>query len=275
MSGFLQLMIGPFIACLILTGIHAYLGLHVIERGVIFVDLSLAQLAALGTTVAFVLGFGLHSTVSYLMALGFTFIGALVFSLTRFRRSRVPHEAIIGIVYAVSAAAVILILSRASEGGEELKNLLVGHVLFVEPAELMRMGVIYSLVGLVHWRVRRPLLLISQDPQRAFDQGVRVRLWDLVFYLTFGLVVTSSVEIAGVLLVFAFLVVPSVCAAWLAQSVGRRLAVGWMLGVLTSVVGIVVSYQADLPTGATVVCAFGGCLLCCGLFSTSRRWAHG
>lgn len=271
MSEFLQLMGAPFAACLILTGIHAYLGLHVIERGVIFVDLALAQVAALGATVGFALGFGLHTTASYFMALGFTFVGAVVFALTRFRRPRVPQEAIIGIVYAVSASAAILILSRAPEGGEELKALLVGHLLFVDWPELVKMAAIYSLIGLVHWWARKPLLLISQQPQRAFDQGLRVRWWDLLFYATFGFVVTSSVEMAGVLLVFAFLIVPAVCAVWLADSIGRRLTLGWSIGVLTSVMGIIGSYVLDLPTGATVVCAFGLTLLICAPLSVAVR----
>ncbi len=265
MTDFFLLMLKPFLACLILVGIHAYLGLHVIERGVIFVDLALAQIAALGATVGVVFGFSLHSTPSYLIALGFTFVGAVIFAMTRFRNPRVPHEAIIGIVYAVAASAVILVLSRAAEGGEELKALLVGHLLFVEWPELAKVAMIYGVVGLLHWVARRPLLLISQEPQRAFERGLRVRWWDLFFYTTFGFVVTSSVELAGVLLVFAFLIVPAVCAAWVADAIGKRLAIGWGLGVMTSVVGVLASYVLDLPTGATIVCAFGVTLLLCAV----------
>ncbi len=273
MAEFVSLMLKPFLACVILVGIHAYLGLHVIEREVIFVDLALAQIAALGATIGVVFGFALHSTQSYLSALGFTFLGAVVFAVTRFRKPRVPHEAIIGIVYAVAASAVILVLSRAPEGGEELKTLLVGHLLFVEWPELLKIAAIYSVIGFLHWLARRPLLLISQDPQRAFEQGLPVRWWDLFFYVTFGFVVTSSVELAGVLLVFAFLVVPSVCAAWLAESIGTRLIIGWALGVATSMVGIIASYTLDFPTGATVVCTFGVTLALCAGVAAVRR-AH-
>jgi len=258
-------MLRPFLACLILTGIHAYLGLHVIERGVIFVDLALAQIAALGATVGFLLGFGLHSTQGYVIALIFTFAGAAIFAATRLRKPLVPQEAIIGIVYAVAAAAAILVLSRTPEGGEELKSLLVGHLLFVDWPELVHLSGLYSLIGLIHWRVRRPLLAISQDPERAFARGLRVRWWDFLFYATFGFVVTSSVEVAGVLLVFSFLIVPAVCGVLLARTVSRRLLVGWVSGTLTSVAGIAASYAWDLPTGAAVVCAFGVCLLLCSL----------
>ncbi len=263
MSEFAQLMAKPFLACLILTGIHAYLGLHVIEREVIFVDLALAQVAAFGATLGYLWGFGLHSIEGYFTALGFTLIGAAVFATTRLRKPIVPQESLIGVVYAVSAAAAILVLSRAAEGGEELKALLVGHLLFVDWPEIVKVFVLYSFIGLIHWLARRPLLAISQDPEGAFARGLRVRWWDFLFYATFGFVVTSSVEMAGVLLVFSFLIVPAICGVLLAKTIGQRLFVGWLVGILTSVAGVTASYVWDLPTGATVVCAFGVCLIIC------------
>jgi len=274
MTEFLALMVKPFVACLILTGIHAYLGLHVIEREVIFVDLALAQVAAFGATVGFLWGFGLHSTASYLTALGFTLLGAAVFAITRLRKPLVPQEALIGVVYAIAAAASILVLSRAPEGGEELKALLVGHLLFVEWPEIVKVLFLYSIVGLIHWMARKPLLAISQEPERAFAQGLRVRWWDFLFYSTFGLVVTSSVEMAGVLLVFSFLIVPAVCGVLLARTIGQRLLVGWAVGTLTSIAGILASYVWDLPTGAAVVCAFGASLLVCAALRLLRPRAR-
>ncbi len=273
MNTFVELMIRPFVACLILTGIHAYLGLHVIEREVIFVDLALAQIAAFGATLGLLWDFGLHSLASYFIALGFAFVGAAVFALTRLRKPVVPQESLIGVVYAVSAAASILVLSRASEGGEELKALLVGHLLFVEWPEIIKVFVLYSIIGAIHWVARTPLLAISQHPEQAFAQGLRVRWWDFLFYATFGFVVTSSVELAGVLLVFSFLIVPAICGVLLAQTIGQRLLVGWVVGTLTSVAGIAASYVWDLPTGATVVCAFGVCLVLCAFLRlvTIRR----
>ncbi len=265
MTEFFHLMAAPFAACLVLTGIHAYLGLHVIERQVIFVDLALAQIAALGATVGFLFGFGLHSGAGYLFALGFTFLGAVIFAVTRFQEEKVPHEAIIGVVYAVAAAAAILVLSRAAEGGEELKSLLVGHLLLVGWPEVLKVAVIYGIVGFLHWLARGPLLRISQNPREAFARGVPVRWWDLFFYVTFGVVVTSSVEMAGVLLVFSFLIVPAICGALVARTIGHRLWIGWGIGTLTSVLGITASYFWDLPTGAAVVCAFGLVLFTVGL----------
>ncbi len=263
MIEFVELMLRPFLACLILTGVHAYLGLHVIEREVIFVDLALAQIAAFGATVGMLFGWGLHSTQSYFCSLTFTLIGAALFSLTRLRKPVVPQEALIGIVYAVSAAASILVLSRSAEGGEELKALMVGHLLFVDWQEIVKLLVLYTIIGAIHWRFRRPLLLISQDPERAFAQGYNVRCWDFLFYGTFGVIVTSSTDLAGVLLVFSFLIVPAVCGTLLSQSIPRRLSIGWICGATTSAVGLLLSYFFDFPTGATIVCAFAASLLTC------------
>ncbi len=258
---FVNLMTKPFIACLILTGIHAYLGLHVIERGVIFVDLALAQVAAFGATLGFALGFSLHSSGGYWLSLTFTLIGAAILAMTRLRKQRIPQEAFIGIVYAIAAAASILVLSRAPEGGEELKELLVGHLLFIDWPEILKIGILYSIIGVIHWKFRKPFLFISQEPEQAFAQGVNVHWWDFLFYATFGFVVTSSVEVAGVLLVFSFLIVPAVCAVLLAQTVCRRLVIGWIVGALTSMLGVTASYFWDFPTGAAVVCVFGAVLL--------------
>jgi zinc/manganese transport system permease protein len=264
MVDFLEIMTKPFLACLILTGIHAYLGLHVIERGVIFVDLALAQTAALGAAIAFILGYQLHSVGSYLISLVFALTAAAAFAATRFRKPLVSQEALIGILYAVAGAALIIALSKAPEGGEGLKALMVGHLLFLDWFEIIKILVLYCAIGAIHWVYRKQFLLISQNPEAAFSSGYSVRLWDFLFYATFAVVVTSSVEIAGVLLVFSFLVVPAVCGILLAESIVGRLLVGWVVSLLSSIVGILTSYHLDLPTGATVVCIFGLATLLCG-----------
>ena len=268
MNDFVLLMWKPLLACFILTGIHAYLGIHVIERKVIFVDLALAQIAALGATVALLFGIRLHSPGAYWFSLGATFAGAAIFSVTRSRREKVPQEAIIGIVYAVSAALAILVLSHSAEGDEHIRQMLVGNILLADLHEIAKIALLYGTVGLLHWRLRRVFLMISTEPERAFKHGVSVKGWDLVFYLTFGLVVTSSVEIAGVLLVFSFLIVPAVAAVMFADTIRSRLIFGWGVGSVTSLVGITLSYFFDLPTGAAVVCSFGAVLL---ILSAVRR----
>lgn len=247
----------PFIAGLILTGIHAYLGLHVVERGVIFVDLSLAQIAALGATIATLNGHDVHDPATYFWSLGFTIAGAAIFAATRTHQSEshIPQEAIIGIVYAVSAAAAILAMSKAPEGTEHLKDMLVGNILTVSWETVARTAALYAVVGVFHWLFRRQFLAISLGQEIG-----RARTWDFLFYVSFGFVVTSSVSIAGVLLVFSYLIVPSVTAMLFARSIGRRLAIGWSVGAVVSAVGVYLSFQLDLPTGATIVCTFGAAL---------------
>src|SRR5689334_17061191 len=247
MNDVLAFLAWPFVACLILTGIHAYLGLHVVERGVIFVDLSLAQIAALGTTIAYLAGHDLHSPVTYFWSLGFTVAGAAVFAITRqphHAKTRIPQEAIIGIVYAVCAAAAILAMSKAPEGTEHLKDMLVGNILTVSWKTVISTAVVYALVGVFHWIFRKQFLAISMG-----EEIPRARMWDFLFYASFGFVVTSSVSIAGVLLVFSFLIVPSVAAMLYARTVGTRLAFGWSVGALVSGLGVFLSFHYDLPTG--------------------------
>jgi zinc/manganese transport system permease protein len=256
----LQFLAAPFAASLILTGIHAYLGVHVVERGVIFVDLSLAQIAALGATIALLMpmsGGDPHAPSVYWVSLGFTFIGAAIFSLVRTRKARIPQEAIIGIAYAVASAAAILAMSKSTSQAEHLKDMLVGNIIAVSWEEVSKTAALYGAIGLFHYVFRRKFLAISLDPQRAEAEGIPIRLWDFLFYASFGFVVTSSVAIAGVLLVFCYLIVPSVAAMLYADRIGARLAIGWTMGTIVSALGVYLSLVLDLPTGATIVCTFG------------------
>jgi zinc/manganese transport system permease protein len=261
----LQFLAAPFAASLILTGIHTYLGVHVVERGVIFVDLSLAQIAALGATIALLLPGSSgdpHAPEVYWVSLAFTFIGAAVFaSIHGQNRARIPQEAVIGICYAVASAAAIVAMSKSTSQAEHLREMLVGNILAVSWPEVLHTALLYGAVGLFHYAFRRRFLLISMDPARAAAEGMPVRLWDFLFYASFGFVVTSSVAIAGVLLVFCYLIVPSVAAMLYAERVGRRLAIGWTMGTVVSLLGIWLSLLWDLPTGATIVVTFGAVLV--------------
>src|SRR5215212_1002099 len=259
-TSILAFLAAPFAASLILTGIHAYLGVHVVERGVIFVDLSLAQIAAFGATVALLLpvsGGDAHAPVVYWISLAFTFLGAFVFSTIRSKRARIPQEAIIGICYAVASAAAILAMSKATSESEHLKDMLVGNILAVSWPEVAKTAALYGAIGLFHYVFRHKFLAISMNPKAAEAQGISLRLWDFLFYASFGFVVTSSVAIAGVLLVFCYLIVPSVAAMLFADSIGKRLAIGWAMGTIVSALGVYLSLMLDLPTGATIVCTFG------------------
>jgi zinc/manganese transport system permease protein len=244
-------------ASLIIAGIHAYLGLHVVERGVIFVDLSLAQIASLGAAIAVWHGADPHDPSIYWYSLVFTLIGALVFAMIKGHDANIPQEAIIGISYAVASAAVIVTMSKSTGESEHLKDMLVGNILSVQWPEVWLTAVIYVAIGIFHYLFRKRFLEISVDSKGAAARGVPVRFWDFLFYASFGLVVTRSVAIAGVLLVFCYLIVPSVGAMVWARRIGPRLAIGWTMGVLVSMLGMYFSVWLDLPTGATIVCTFG------------------
>jgi len=264
----------PFLACLVLTGIHVYLGLHVLARGVIFVDLALAQVAALGISVAFLAGHPIQSDAAYWYALAFTVAGAALFAASRAHRAPLPQEAVIGIVYAVSAAAAVLVVDRAPQGGEHIKTLLVGSILTVSGREVAELALLYGAIGALHAAIRRPLLEISLDPDAARARGLRLRAWDLLFYITFGIVVTSSVRLAGVLLVFSYLIVPAAVATLLSASVPARLLIGWGVGALVSAAGLWASFAWDLPTGAAVVTSFGALMALVALGLGARRLAQ-
>ncbi|OFW04463.1 MAG: ABC transporter [Acidobacteria bacterium RIFCSPLOWO2_02_FULL_68_18] len=253
----LQFLAPAITASLIIAGIHAYLGLHVVERGVIFVDLSLAQIASLGAAIAVWRGDDPQSAAVYWMSLAFTLIGAAIFAFVKGHKARIPQEAIIGISYAVASAAVILTLSMVTGEAEHLRDMLVGNILAVQWAEVWLTGAIYLVIGLFHFVFRRRFLEISIDAEAAAAGGMSVRFWDFLFYASFGFVVTRSVAIAGVLLVFCYLIVPSVGGMLFSRNIGPRLAIGWVMGTVVSMLGMYFSVEFDLPTGATIVCTFG------------------
>ncbi|HED66890.1 MAG TPA: metal ABC transporter permease, partial [Planctomycetes bacterium] len=268
MAEFLHSMAYPFLACLILTGIHVYLGIHVIQRKVIFVDLALATIAALGAVWGALLGWDVHENVLVIkgFSLAFTIVGAAVFSLTRMRHERVPHEAFIGIAYAVALAAIILGSSKLPHGAEELRDLQAGSILWIGGGTIFWTAVLYAGVGVFHFLFRRQFFAISRDPEKAEAEGLNVRFWDFLFYVSFGFVVTSSVSIAGVLLVFSYLVIPSVIALLFAETVRSRLLVGWVVGTLVSATGVTISYYGDMPSGPVIVVCFGAFLVLAGTF---------
>ncbi len=257
----LDIMLPAFAECLVLVGIHSYLGIHVIKRKVIFVDLALAQIAALGTTFAFLFGIDPSTPGAYWFSLGFTLIGAAIFSVSRIRNEKIPQEAVIGLVYALAAALAILVVDRAPHGAEHIKEILTGSILWVKWETIITAAIVYSLVGLFHYIFRDKFLLISNHPEMAYQQGINVRWWDFLFYASFGLVITHSVRTAGVLLVFVFLVVPAIATIMLTDTLWKQLVIGWSMGTVVSVLGLFVSYHADLPSGPTVVATYGLVLL--------------
>ena len=265
MSG-LELMLPPFVACMILVAIHSYLGLHVIAREVIFVDLSLAQMAALGTTVGLLVGVNPGSGQAQLFALGFVVIGAALFAATRTHgKGRVPQEAIIGIVYVVASAAALLVADKAPRGADAIKDVLVGTILWVTWPTIAKLAVAYAMLGAALFALRKRFEVISFDAAAAAAKGWKLRWWDFWFYLIFGVVITFSVPLGGVLLVFSFLVVPAVTAVLFTRKPARLSLIAFSTGAVASAIGLYVSYKGDLPTGPTIVCSYGVVLMAAGV----------
>jgi zinc/manganese transport system permease protein len=266
-----QVMKWPLAACLILPPLLVYLGLHVVEREVIFVDLALAQVATLGTCVALIMGYDFNDRMAFWISLGVTFLGAALFSWSRRSEKRpVPQEAIIGITFVVAAAAVILLLSRVTGGKEELEHLLTGDILNVTGGDVFQRAGIFAVLAAFYATFHKRFALISSDPKRAFAEGLSVRLWDFLFYAAFALIVVSFVRVAGVLLTFAYLIVPAVCGVTLTRGWSRRLIVGWIVATTASLLGLVSSYSMDLPTGAAIVCACGLLLVVVSIIASLR-----
>ena len=263
MPELLQLMIAPFVATMVLVAMLSYLGVHIIARGVIFVDLALAQMAALGATFGLLFHVSTDSPLSYAFALGFTTLGAFVFAVTRESPGdrRVPQEAIIGIVYIVATAAAVLIADQTPAGGEAIRDVLVGSLLWVTWPTIGRIALVYAVVGILQWLLRDRFLTISLEEANAESSGWNIRWWDFLFYLLFGVVITLAVPVAGILLVFTLLVVPAVVAFHFTRSTAKLIAISWGVAALASAAGLGVSFKFDLPTGPLMVCMFGLLLL--------------
>jgi len=257
----------PLLMCLVLTGIHGYLGIHVLKRKVIFVDLAMAQIAALGAAYAILLGYTPQEDplAVYCFSLGFTLVGAAVIALSRMRREKIPHEAFIGIVYASASAIAMLLLAKTRSETDQLKHMLAGSLLTVEASKVWVTAAIYAGIGLFHWAFRAKFFAISEDPEAAEKAGISLRFWDFLFYVSFGVVITSSVSIAGVLLVFSYLVVPGVIAVMFADGTRGRVAIAWGVGTAVSVVGMIVSYKGDFAPGPPIVASFAAALIVAGL----------
>ncbi len=318
----IPVLIVPFFACLVIAGLHCYMGLHVLRRGVIFVDLALAQCAALGAAVALFLlpmiwpetlefqgvetltvaaekslavdlsleddetllgsidstktmeggtehterdhdHHALENRFSYIMSLLFALLGAALLSFGRFRNEQIPHEAIIGIIFVVCAALSVLILSKAPHGHDKMEAMLIGSILFVNSSQVINMLGLYLVLGVLHFIFRHQFITISEDVAASERVGIRVRLWDCLFFATFALMVTQSVGIAGVYVVFSYLIIPAACGKLFEDHFGPQLLIAWGVAVLTTIIGLFVSAVWDMPTGSSLVSCFGGILVIC------------
>ncbi len=262
----LPFMMQAFLACILLSGILAYLGVHVVLRGIVFVDLALAQISSLGVVLG--LFMGLQPTITSIL---FTFLGATLFALVRVDDNRIPHEAIIGIVYAVASAAAVLVIAVSPTGEASAMKFLFGNILAVTGGQLSQMAIAFGIIGLLHGIFHKKFFLLSQEHERPKDAEFSVPLWNFLFYLSLGFVIAFAIRMGGVLLVFSYLIVPPVSAMLLARKLRFVLLIAWFFAVLTSYFGLFFSFQFNLPTGAAIICTFGLLLLVCGIIRLASK----
>jgi zinc/manganese transport system permease protein len=261
----LSFLLLPFAVSVAFVLIHCYFGIQILRRKMIFADLALAQLSALGATLAFALGYPPTSAAGLGYAFLFTVLGAVLLALTRRLDAFVNKEAVVGILYVVAAALTVLVIDRSPQGAEHVKKMLSGAILTVSAADFTKFVVLYAAIGLAHWAARRPLNRIAGDRHVTTNEPVSTLLWDFFFFVSFGLVVASSVTTAGVLLVFSFLIVPAVIGSIFTRRLGAMLAIGWLVGTTASALGLTGSFWLDLPSGATMVVTFALALIVAGL----------
>lgn len=257
MDTYLDLMAAPTLACVILAVIYTYFGVHVLKREIIFIDLSLAQLAALGTTVAFVLEVESDSWEAVTFSLVFIILGSAFFTYTRSQIWRVPQEAVIGITYVVGSSMAILLVSQAPHGAEHLKTLLNGSILWMTWERVSYLAITVLIVSLIHWQYRIRFFDISRNYRTKNKGANSLVIWDFLFYITLGLVIISSVQTVGIFLIFTYLIIPAVCGALFFHSMRKQFYLGSAVGMIGSLIGLALSFYLDLPTGSTLVCVFG------------------
>lgn len=263
----LEILIPAFVVCLLMLLTHSYFGLHVLSRGIIFVDLALAQIAALGISIAFLFGEETHGHTAQIYAFVATLTASFLFARLRHLPNKVAREVTIGCVYVVSTSLSIVILSRSSQGMEELKSLLNGNILWVSWEEIGVLFVSYALVMLLHRIYRQKFYELSFKEEQGNGTGF---LWEFLFFVSFSIIITLAVNLTGILLVFAFLIIPAFSASLLKKGFQAQLIFSWVLGLIGSATGLFIAFNHDLPVGATIVSALGGIPVVIGLYLLVR-----
>lgn len=267
----IQFLLPPFVACVTILGLLGYLGMHVLRREIIFIDIALAQIAAVGATFAHVyLGTEENSLWAYLCAFGFTILASLFFSQIDKRITQITHEAIIGVTYAIAAAAAIFILAMAAGGDVHMEHMLTGSILWAQWPDIGTIVILFGCVGLFHLVFRRHFIRLSENYGGGVVRTERAVWWDFLFYVSMGLVITFSVKIAGVLVIFSFLIIPATVSAMYAESWGKRLVIAWSVGIIALVFGLVLSYFMDFSCGPSVITVLGLALIVTAVFRKFR-----
>lgn len=257
MNDFITFMAAPALGCLVMSFIFTYFGIHVLKRGIVFIDLSMAQLAALGTTVAFSLNLEEHSFGTFLFSIGFVFLGASFFTIVRFMTPRISQEAVIGIVYVVAASLAVIVADHSPRAAEHIQHTLNGSILWLSWGEVLWLLTTFIALGAFLWATRNPFSECTDQANSKDPYTRQLGFWDFVFYLALGLAIVACIQTAGIFLIFTLLIIPAACAIQLYDSLGKQLLSGILMSILVCWTGLGLSFTFDLPTGPTLVCAFG------------------
>ncbi|MCE5252453.1 metal ABC transporter permease [bacterium] len=263
-------LLPSFVACLVILFILGYLGIHVLEREIIFIDIAFAQIATVGSALVFILfrqhALEEHSVVERIFALGCTICAAAFFSFVSKKVTRISQETVIGVSYAIAAAATIFLLSLAAGGDVHLEEMFAGSILWAKWPQILLCAAVYSIIGIFHYIFRSKFIRLTTDYKGAAQGGMNVMVWDFLFYASMGIVITYTVEISGVLLTFAYLIIPATFSALFAQGWRSRLIITWLMGALVSIAGLAFSYCFDFSCGPSLVSMMGFVLIIAALF---------
>ncbi len=253
----IQFLAAPITACVILAGVLSYFGNHILTRGIIFIDIALAQIAALGTMLGLLLGYAEASASVELISLLFTLIIIAIFALTKFEKQVVPQEAIIGIIYGLGLGIAMLLAEKIPGGSNYITKTITGNILWVTWNDVIKCASIFVPIAIIHFLLRRPFIKISESKENLPYSINKVRMYELIFYITFGIVVVRSVPIGGIFVIFVLLIAPTAMATLFTQRWGWRFLWSWIIGIAGSIIGIYISYEIDISNGPAIVCLLG------------------
>ncbi len=247
----------PIAGCVVMAGILSYFGNHILTRGIIFIDIALAQIVALGTMVGLLMGFTEDTMTIELVSLLFTLLIISVFALTKFEKQVVPQEAIIGIIYGLGLGLAMLLAEKIPGGSNFISKTITGNILWVTWDKVFSCFILFLAIAIIHFFFRKPFIKISESKENLPFSIKRIRLYELLFYITFSLVVVRSVPIGGIFLVFTLLIAPTAIATLFTSSWKQRFIWSWIIGILGSIAGVFISYHMNISNGPAIVCLLG------------------
>ena len=255
----------PVLSCILIVLINVYFGIHVIKREIIFIDIALAQIAAFGGVIGGLLisdhsaghEHGEGGLLSYILSVAFIFFASLMFSVLKNKKISIPLEAIIGMSFAVATTLTVIILDKAAGGDVHVHDMLIGSLLWVSGKQVIRLAVVVGLVSIFHIIFRKKFMKLTDTFDDASSSISKPGVWDFLFYFSFGLVVIEAVNIAGILTVFAFLIIPASLSVIIARSWTWKIISGWITGITAAVAGIILSVKMDIPSPPVIIILLG------------------